>query len=485
MISDDDEISGRLLRAQTGLRACKLALQTMTEGSDDRRTCSEDLIQSIVRLVKYVLNSCITPVVESRRTGSSSELFESAARHKSGISDLLRLCGNIFSLVAVLLGKINLTDFTLSPIESISIDMIFIQNAEKEAESVLGIKKVETFRQKAMDVLAQIAAFHPDQRDAIVDEVLLNLERLPAKRTSARHFKSAHDDPIMLVSALFMRIVQAAGSSNSKRIDAPQETPDSDGTDSSEDEESEDELHDPRPKKRKTGKKIAQAPGQIANVLWNESEGIAGRIANTLVARAENVSKSGDKPYRNILDLFMEDLCNVLGSPEWPAATILLYRLLSHMVHISENAKDKSGQAVEMAIATMGNMGCGIIDFTHRLRRLKRGLDIAHSEMSARLIPLADGALARNINRKDVLAENGPYRMVLDSLSTYLHPQGPHLDRNDPYLRSLSGYYVTAWTIAFHESSPENHGVPLTQTMPEMEEQLKNMLLDKNWSAKE
>lgn len=484
-LSDEEETSNRLSRAQTGLRACKLALQTMTEGSDDRRICSEDLIQSIVRLVKNVLNSCITPVVESRRTGSFSEQFESATRHTSSISDVLRLCGSIFAHVAVLIGKINLTDFTLSPIESISIDMVFLQNAEKESESVLGIKKVESFRQKAMDVLAQIAAVYPEQRDSIVDEVLINLERLPAKRTSARHFKSAHDEPIMLLSALFMRTVQAAGSSLSKSLDAQQETRDSEAEDFSQDDESEDELQDHRQRKRKPGKKSNQSPGQLANMLWNGSEGIAGRIANTLVARAENVSKSGDKPYRNILDLFLEDLCNVLGSPEWPAASVLLYRLLSHMVHISENAKEKSGQAVEMAIATMGNMGCGIIDFTHRLKRLKRSLDITRSEMSARLIPLADGTLSRNINRKEVLAENGPYRMVLDSLSTYLHPQGPHLDQNDSYLRSLSGYYVTAWTIAFHETPHESEGVPLAQSMPDVEKQLKNMMLDKHWSAKE
>ncbi|KAF2395942.1 WD40 repeat-like protein, partial [Trichodelitschia bisporula] len=40
--------------------------------------------------------------------------------------------------------------------------------------------------------------------------------------------------------------------------------------------------------------------------------------------RALASTKSDDQPYHSLLDIFIEDLINVLGSPDWPAAELLL-----------------------------------------------------------------------------------------------------------------------------------------------------------------
>ncbi|KAF2275546.1 uncharacterized protein EI97DRAFT_419824 [Westerdykella ornata] len=479
---DPEIIVERLASAQAGLRACKLVLQTMTEGCDDRQICSEDIIQCVVRLLKLVLNSCIIPVTESRRTGTLSALFALASQHRSDVYPLQRLCGNILSHIATLIGKVKLSESTLSPIESLSIDIIFAQNSDKEADSALGLQKFELFRQKAMDVLAQICAGNQEQRLSITAEILNNLERLPDKRASARHFKSAREQPIMLVSALFMRIIQAAAINTFPKGGSM--LPNTSESDEDDGDAESDSESDYRSKMKKRANKHANTI-QIAKQIGVASRQAAGHIASTLVARAEKVSKSGDKPFRNLLDLFIEDLCTVLGSPEWPAASLFLESLLILMLNIIRNQKEKGVQAADMALATVGVMGVGIIDFTTRLRHLKRSLDVSQSEVASQLVPLADEALKRSINFKDVLAVNGPYRIVLESLSSYLGSQSSRANRDDQHLRSLSGYYVTSWANAFDEAlGKEQAEAPRSSFFVDLGTHLQSVLADPNWLAK-
>lgn len=479
--SDGDDLNSRLIRAHNGLKACRLVLQTMTEGCDDRRICSEDRIQSIIKLLKRVFDSCITPVVEARR---SDALFSLASHYKQDFYPVLRLCGAVLSQLATLIGKIKLSPMTLSPVEATAIDIIFAQNSEKESESVLGIQKFESFRQRSMDVLAQIFAHHLDQRESIRNDVLTNLERLPDKRASARHFKSAHESPIMLVSALFMRLVQAAASNNGD-TEGPQSNgvPDSEEVDESSNSDLETTTQKPRRKKRTTG----QNPQAMATSLSTDAKTVAHVISSTLVGRAENVSKSGDKPFRNLLDLFIEDLCNVLGSPEWPAASTFLEALLGTMLPFALNYKEKGVQNADMALSAMGSMGCGIIDFNNRLRDIKRSMDISQSDPASKLVPLADDALKKSINPKDVLSISGPYRVVLESLDGYLNPQGSRANRDDdPHLRSLRGYYATAWASAFHKTFGDIRAQGAPQPyLAELEKHVDNIVMDPKWFSRE
>jgi cohesin loading factor subunit SCC2 len=468
---DPDDLVVRLGRAEFGLRASKLMLQTMTEGSNDRRLCSEDLVKGIVQLLKQVLQSCIIPVVESRRTGSSSQIFNMAMQYKNDIHPLLRRCGNVLNQLVALIGSITLTDFTLSAIESLATTVFFTQNGEKETESALGIQRFESFRQKAMDILAQIFARHPNQRESLTIEILNNLEKLPDKRATARQFKSPRAEPIMLISALFMRMVQAATTSiPTNSMEAMQDVKG----------EAESQSDTDQSMKRKTAERGANKHlSQFTKDLCAASRTVATHIARMFVQRAENVSKSGDKPFRNLLDLFIEDLCKTLGSPEWPAASVLLAKLLALMVQITQNMKVKGAQAVEMAIFTMGSMGCGIIDFTSRLRKIRHALDISKSDVSSKLVPLAEEALSHNVNIKDILALDGPYRWVVESLPRYLDPQ-------DPQVQVLSEYYVTYWTDSFYRDiEAEDADGIRSESINNLEKHLAKMAMDPQWLSKE
>ncbi|KAF2703334.1 hypothetical protein K504DRAFT_495745 [Pleomassaria siparia CBS 279.74] len=469
--------------AQSGLSACELVLRTMVNGAEDRRICSEDLVRDIIKCLKHVLDMCVIPIVESRRTGPSSGLFQLASTNKDEIHAVLRCCGYVFSSLATLIGKVNLAETALSPVEYISFSIIFVQNGESEKESALDVKKFEAFRQKAMDVLVQIFACHSDQRNSITVEVLNNLEKLSDKRASARQFKSQREMPIMLVSAFFMRIVQAAACRNSQEERTADQlrsaTPDQGEMSQESDAESEYE------RKKKHFRKVAKRkPSEIANKLMDDSTRVALDISSFLVARARNVSKTGDKPFRALLDLFIEDFCNVLGSPEWPAAALLLEKLCGYMANIVQNNSKETGVPdKDMALATLGRMGGGIIDFTMRLKAHRRGLDISQSELSNTLVRFADDAFDNGINNNDLLGLQGPYWVVLDALPKYLKPQA---NPDDPHLQSVNGCHTTFWMHAFNQAFPSQAvDEPRRRSLDLLEEELSKMVMDPDWLCRE
>ncbi|KAH6614304.1 sister chromatid cohesion C-terminus-domain-containing protein [Boeremia exigua] len=474
LFPQDEDWTEGIAKSRLALQASKVILTSMIDGRDDYRLRPEDLVGAVIDLVKVIRNECIMPVVQARRSDS---LFDTANSRKKELLSVLRGCGAVLSRFATLIGKVNLPERGLNTLEDLTVGLLVEQNSDSEKDSVFGIKPFESFRQKAMDVLAQIFAQHADQRPSILNGILSNLEKLPDKKASARQFKSAREVSIMSISALFMRFVQVAAMNKESRTRPTSE-------DVEQEWKEEDSDYEPGANMPKSKIRIG-ASAQIAKNLALNANHIASTITSNLVDRASNVSKTGDKPFRNLLDLFIEDFCNVLGSPEWPAAAILLSTLLirmSTMVH----GKDAAKQTVvdkDMALSTMAKVGCGVIDFRHRLKQLKRGLDASQSELSAKLERLANDALTDNtkdsINPIDLYEFDGPYRMVIESLSDYLELQR---GQEDPHLQSVTGCHVTLWLDAvIRESNKNSSDVPLPQAFEDLQRHLESMLMDSKW----
>ena len=475
----DDDWSDGITKAKAALQASKLILTSMIDGRDDYRVRPEDTVSLIIELVKVIRNECIIPVVQARR---SDTLFDSANSQRKELLSVLRGCGAVLSRFATLIGKVNLPERGLNVLEDLTVGLLVEQNSDSEKDSVFGIKPFESFRQKAMDVLAQIFARHNEQRPSILNGILSNLEKLPDKKASARQFKSAREAPIMSISALFMRFVQVAAMNRDIQSHYTSTDRSEERFKGEEDSDYEPTTAAPQEPKRK-GRN--SAPDQIAQGLALDANHIATTITSNLVDRASNVSKTGDKPFRNLLDLFIEDFCNVLGSPEWPAAAILLSRLftrINNMVHPDRAAKH-SVVDKDMALSTLTKMGCGVIDFKHRLKQLKRALDTSQSDISAKLDRLADDALTDDakdsINPIDLYEFDGPYRMVIESLSDYLELQR---GQKDPHLESVTGCHVTSWldsvVRAFDKNSPD---APRPQAADELQGRLEAMIMDPRW----
>lgn len=476
--AEASEWSDSIEAARAALKASKMVLDTMIEGRDDHHLRREEIIDMTVDLLKFVKDACIIPVLQARR--SAEDIFNIALGLRKELQTILRLCGSVLSRFASLIGKYKLSDRAVNTLEYLAQDLVMEQNSESEKDSIFTIQKFELFRQKAVDVLAEIFAQHSEQQNSILNGILSNLEKLPDKKASARQFKSARGASIMTISALFMRFVQVAATNREaqSKID----------TSSHADAASEDEASDYEPgaassKRRKRNEK----PSQLADNLFKKAQQIAHVIATSLVDRASNVSKTGDKPFRNLLDLFIEDFCNVLGSPEWPAADMLLQQLTIRMeVILQDNAAAKQSVVdKDMALSALSRIGCGILDLKQRAKSLKREeLDVTQSEISSKLGQLIDEAMIDDIkervNNVDLLAFEGPYRMVIESLPDYLEL---HSSLDDPRLRSVSGYHITAWFAAlnrvFPQKTEDTESYPLV--VDNVRRHLESMIVDPAW----
>jgi cohesin loading factor subunit SCC2 len=477
------EWSDSIEAARFALKASKMILDTMIEGRDDYRMRREEMIDIIIDLIKFIKDACIVPVLQARRSGSTEDLYIAATGQKKELQNVLRVCGSVVSRCAVLIGKYNLSDRALNGLEYLALELVMEQNSDSEKDSIFTIQKFEHFRQKAVDVLAEIFARHAEQQTSILNGVLSNLEKLPDKRASARQFKSMRDVPIMTISALFMRFVQVAATNRESQTKSAAP---SNAEDTSDEEASD---YDPGNSTKKKKKERDGTPGQTAQRLSHRAKSIASTIAAFLIDRASNVSKASDKPFRNLLDLFIEDFCNVLGSPEWPGAEILLEQVLIRMnatLQAEQTAKTSVNDK-DMALSVMSRIGCGILDFKHRLKKLKREkLDVTQSDISSKLDRLVDEAMSDNakegVNDLDLLGFEGPYRMVIESLPDYLDL---HSSQDDPRLQSVSGCHVTLWLAAFIRAFPANAQDDDARLLvvEQLRERLDLMMMDHKWLA--
>jgi cohesin loading factor subunit SCC2 len=485
--SDAEEWRSRLTAAENGLRSCRLVLRTMTAGRDEKQICSEELVQGIVSALKHVLDTCLVPIVEAR-PNSDGETFKLASDHSKQLATILQLCGAVLASLGTLIVTVGVSESALTPVEYLCTALIFVENGHSEKESALGIQRFENLRRKAMDVLAKIFACFVDQRHFIQNEIQMGLEKLPVSRQSARQYRVEQGKPIMLVSALMMRLVQA---SSSRSIKDSKALPETINRDTNGHERSEDSVSEFEEVQRIKGSRARSTVNleRVAGQLHQDATRIAFEFANYFVSRALKSTKSGDEPFRNLLDIFVEDFCNVLGSPEWPAAVLLLEMCTFIMAKIIDS-KDHTVPEKNTALDILGLLGSGLVDFKNRVKHSIHGLDISQSDLSNRLVLLAEDAVKvgddptkGSVNQQDLLDFEGPYRVVLECLPAYLQVVG-NLD--DPHFQSVAGCHVTSW--GFNLCKAIKAAEVTSDSPPSYKfigKQIKNMIADPHWLSTE
>ncbi|KAH0547733.1 hypothetical protein FGG08_000224 [Glutinoglossum americanum] len=489
---DDSDIQNWLQRigiADCGLRAARTLLRVMTGGRSEKQFYSEDTLQSILLVLKNVLDSCIIPVVESRSTSSNPEIFKVAVSQKKLLVGLFQDTTKILRLLAQLLVKEEVTEGVVTTVEFLAAALIFIENAHSEKDSVVGIQKFERLRVAAMDVLAKIFSRYEDQRTFIFDEILTSLEKLPVTRQSARQFKLIDGKNIQLVSALILRLVQASATRLSDESTRRRTRPslldeDTNGhTDDSGDERqvvsSRNELH-MNDTEIVAGRNPANAVQQLYEVsqpLLDSCQKNAHYVIQFLVSRALKSTKTGDAPYRNLLDIFAEDFINVLGSPDWPAAELLLRSLLTSMVSIAE-ADNSAAIAKNMALDLMGLMGSAISDMMVHIRQISKGLDVKEKGIGGQLARLTEDFLDGRLREEDLLAWDGPYRATLE----YLRERDVN---DDAQLQSACGFYLTQWCsklcCSFDAADEGNDDEQANSGFGRLTFRLRQMVLDRKF----
>ena len=432
--------------ADNGLRGARNFLSIISSGRDEKQLYSEEILQDLLTVLRQVLDKVLVPVAESRSSSSIFTFFEDQSNAMTGLSNILQRVGRVVKLLGDLVMKVDISDSAVNTIESMSAELVFVENATSEKESILGIQKFEAFRRNAMDVLARIFLRCPGQRTSIIQEILTHLEKLPVTRQSARQFKIIDGKPIQLVSALIMQLVQT-NATHSKSSGSVQKMVQADGDESdveSDSSESSSSSYGTNKKKSSNAHQpandhhgsILDKLTSLAKPLFESAQRIASYVANFLVKRALTSTKSGDQPYRNLLDIFTEDFVSVLGSTDWPAAEMMLRALLSSLIGIVENEKS-AAPAKNMALDLIGIMGSGIADIRNYLSRSSKGFEGSEDALEQELLSLSESVLENECSDVELLSVKGPFRAVVEFLQLRA--------TEDLQLQSARNLYLVEW----------------------------------------
>ncbi|KAI9797426.1 MAG: Sister chromatid cohesion protein 2 [Piccolia ochrophora] len=474
-----------------GLKSGRTLLRIMSGGREDKQLYPEELLRSALAVLKVALDSCVVPVTELRNVGSGAESFKALSPHKKFITSFFTRATKFLRLVSDLIAKEEVTESAITTVEYLAAELIFVENGVNDKESLLGVQKFENVRVAAMDVLVKIFQRHADQRRFIFDEILTSLEKLPVTRQKARQFKLIEGGSIQLVSGLILRLVQTSSMWTVNNDTAGKKglrgQTDADGDRAS--EVSGDEEVDIVTVSRKDKDKIDSeaaaeryAEGarrelsETFQPLLNSAQRNAHYVIQFLVSRALKSTKTGDDPYRLLLDIFTEDFITVSTSTDWPAAELLLRSLLSSMLNIVESEKS-SAPAKNMALDLLALMGAAISDMVTRIRGASRSIENGETQLDTNLAQLSDNVLEGTLRDENLLVWDGPYRAALEYLLSR--------DLNDGQIQSACGYYTVQWAQkVFAASEPlqdDNEEREVEAEWSRMAFRLRNMISDPKW----
>ncbi|OJJ47969.1 hypothetical protein ASPZODRAFT_131592 [Penicilliopsis zonata CBS 506.65] len=466
------------------LLAISTLLLTMSGRQTERGLCPEDLIEAIPTVLNQTFDNCIIPAVESRPGGKDAQYFQLFAAQKRTIGNLIHQSKKALTLFADFISRIDISEGTITAIEFFAAKLIFVENSHNDKDSAVGYQKYESLRRSAMDILAKIFSKYPVQRPFILDEILVSLEKLPSTRQSARQFKLVDGKNIQLLTALVLQLVQTtaleAPSSRTFKSKRQLAAPvDENGSEDEDDEllgdgkgqdysESDEELSPSEASLERLATKV--------NRLYDNAVRSAQYIVKFIVQRAMTSTKTGDQPYRNILDLFTEDLINVLGSTDWPGAELLLRILASHMIGIADLDKSPA-TAKSMALELLGWMGSAISDLAVTAQHLIPAMEESDSDLTEYLRQLFDDHSRRALHAQDLIVPNGPYRVTLEYLLQ---------DRSSDnwQLTSARGYYLAQWAktiCSMYYNADDKDEIAPDSNADELVDLLTNMFSDSRW----
>lgn len=471
----------RAAAAETALRSARIVVRIMLRFHDEKKICSEEALQKIVEALNRVVTSCIIPIIEVRPKESGSDIFDLASAHSKEIGQLLYQSNRVLRILVEMLDRVDIAEDIITALEFLAIRILFVENAQSEKESVIGVQKFEGLRRTAMDIISGVFARYPEQRAFIFDEILTSFQKLPTRGQNARQFKLSDNTSIQLVSALIMRLIQTSAAPSqdiakvgkirtARAMKERKSEPDSSETEggSSSDtaakpeasEASSDDTDD------NAGEGMNRRLAEAANALNDAAAKDAQYVVRYLVQRAMTASKTGDQPHRHLLDMFTEDLLSVLGNPEWPAAELLLRALMVSMISITE-AKS-TAPAKNMALELLGMMGSAISELVASTQSLSRNMENQDSPSSGYLQQLFDDYLDGSLDTSELTKWDGPYRIVMEYLASVSSDGLP--------TRSAQVYCLAQWTRAVisTQSTSEPKRLSLLR-------QLHQMLRSRTW----
>ncbi|KAK4193889.1 protein rad9 [Podospora australis] len=479
--ADAEQWLQQLPYLEIAIRAARTSLRMMCGGRQDKQLYSEDTIEQCLNLFKRIVDGVVIPIAELRNASATSQLFRTLSQNKKRIVSLFNDCQKLFAMLSTLISSIDTSDTVSNTLEFTASRLIFMETANAEKDSVIDTQKFDGLRLVAMDMLSQIFLLNPEQRSGIFREILSSLEKLPLGKR-ARTFKLMDGTSIQPVSALIMRLVQtSAGKVDDSRGGGRSSTlhAGENGT----------EGVLGHPKKSFTIRDESHGAAEHSTAI-QELDGVvtplietatksASDVVSFIVNRALKSTKSGDTPYRNLLDLFVEDFTVCLDNPDWPASELLLRLLMRMMFQLVENDKS-SVTAKNLALELLGTMGAAISKLRGHVRKSTSLLDTQDNDgLALFLSDLAASALELKSRPEHMVTWTGPYRATVEFLETRFS--------EDPHLASAISFIISDWghKICTCYDGYQDDAAERDEELGRLAYRLREMIHDRQWLSNE
>lgn len=501
--SDAQIWAQQLQDVDAALRAARTALRIMSAGREDKQLYSEDLIRDCLNLFREVSDNIIVPLTEEvRRYGitkeekqgskggakdSSKDFFEKLLPHKKVAQNLFTSFTRLYSVFTTLVASIDLSESVVTALETISSTLIFVENAYTDRDSIVGVQKFDGIRLVAMDMLSQIFLKNPQSRNGIIDDVLSQIEKVPQTKQKARQFKLSDGRSIQPVSALILRLIQTSAgkatdvkTSQSKLLQSLDDNHEQDDGDVSVPLASRNlSIQSEDQAASQHGRSAVELHG-ISAPLAEATRTSASNVINYMVLRAQTSTKTGESPFRRILENFVEDLVICLDSADWPASELLLRILMGRMMNLVDGERT-AAPAKNMALEVLGSMGAAISKLRSLVRRTANSMDaVEATELGVYLSELAASALELRSRPEQLLSWSGPYRATLEYLDQRCS--------EDPHLSSAVSFLVTDWASKVDATYDVLNNADDDERLPEfgrLAYRLRMMSEDRRWLSTE
>ncbi|ETI21282.1 hypothetical protein G647_07628 [Cladophialophora carrionii CBS 160.54] len=477
--SDEDMSTwlARLHKGTSGAASACTLIYTSLGSSRNLELVNLEALQWLPNVLVNLFENCLIPVVEARPDGQHSQLFSFASSHSDPLRRLLDIGRKLLDLVARVCVDIKGASSIVNSTEFLASKLIFVQNAYNDKASAIGCQAYERLRKQAMAAVARFYAAFPAERSAILDEVLSSLDKLPSNSRSARQYKLGGNKNIQLVSALFLQLVQTSAMQSGKKekrrarhlprhASVNSEDPEQDEDSASEMEVDSVPVSD--------GKDPLAKLSQTAQSLLDDARKSAHHIVIWMVDKASKVTKSGDSPYRNILDLFVEDMTLVFASTDWPSSELLLTMLAMRMIRLVQT--DKSASTKNMALESLGVMGSAIsvtrASARNLLKSTLRDGDSSSSAVAQELFNLAGERANFLLDEHELVSSNGPFPIVHAYLG---HKGGEGLRTKSARAYFLVQYAILVSRTVEKQLREEQHSPPDSRLLSTAEAMLQQL----------
>ncbi len=489
---DIEEWLSKLRAAEGGLSALRTITLIMAGLPQTKELQSEDYLRIMLDGLRGVVEGFLMAVVQEpasvrermrgeKEAPPANPKFTILSDNRKEVVTILNAATKGVRLLGDLLVKTELDETAISSVETLCKTLIFAENATTERDSAIGIQNFESLRRSAMDVLAKIFTKYTEQRRWIFDEILVSLEKLPATKQSARQYRLPDAKPIQLVSALLMRLIQTSATKSSEALklrsrahdDEADEEEDEESEEESEEEDSDDDNIKVAAKKKSGGNNSLV---DITKPLHDAAQSNAQYVVHVLIQRALSTSKSSEEPYRKLLDIFTADFLSCLGTPDWPAAELLLRALTMRMIGIIEKEISPAPSRT-FALELLGNMGSGILELQIAARNAAGAIDTNDSPAARPLRDMVAQLETGGLDARSVLSFNGPHRIVIE----YIDERNTN---DDAQLKTARGYHLMQWAyLAAHrrEGSTDSDASDSPRSSKDLDFKLKKMLTDSHW----